>query len=319
MHIDSTISEMIKVPPFVDTHLHFVIDGKAVSTEDILGIIKKLTRCGIFSVYEMGYKTGIGLHVKNILRENKSDLLIEIRASGFAVYKKGSYGVFLGKAISHRREIKKIIEEIAKNGADFLKVVNSGIVCIKSERTITPGGFPFEELKIICKEANERGLKVACHANGDKAIKEAILAGAYSIEHGFLISKETIHLMAEKKVSWTPTIYALLSFSEILPAYQKRVIEEIIDKHLESINYASNLGVQLRIGTDSGSKGVQHGESFFQELNLFKKAGISLDKILSYACMSEDEVEKGNYILIKKDFIQRGQIEGVFHNHKQIY
>ncbi|MCX7727526.1 MAG: amidohydrolase family protein, partial [Chitinispirillaceae bacterium] len=314
-----TTSETLKIPPFMDAHVHFVIDGKVIATQEILNIIEKLKSCGIFSVYEMGYKTGIGLEAKKIISEKLADAPIEIKVSGFAVYKKGSYGVFLGKPISNRREIKKVIEEITKSGIDFLKVVNSGIVCTKGEGTITPGGFSFGELEIICKEAQERGLPVVCHANGDKAIKEAVLAGASSIEHGFFISKESIQLMAEKKVSWTPTTYALLSFGEILPSYQKKYIEEIIDKHLEAINYASSIGVQLRVGTDSGSKGVQHGQSIFCELSFFKKAGLSLEKILSYACMDGGEIEKGNYLIVRRDFIEARRIEGIFYKHNQIY
>ncbi len=310
------IPDLIKIPPFFDAHMHFVIDGKPPTNNDLSGIIKKLIAQGIFAVKEMGYKTGIGLEAKNMYSKNTP---LKIISSGFAVYKKGTYGVFLGKGMSDKREIKKIVKDIADAGADFLKVVNSGVVCSKGERTVTPGGFTSEEIEIICKEAQDNGLPVSCHANGDNAIRQAVIAGASSIEHGFFISKETINLMVEKGASWTPTVFALLILTSILPTFEKKYIERVVEEHLEYINYASSVGVNLKVGTDSGSRGVQHGESIFNELALFKKAGLSFDKIISGACMDTDEIGKGNYLLVEKDFIETRKIQGVYHNHEKIF
>lgn len=319
MQDSSVTQDLIKIPPFFDAHIHFVIDGKAVSNDGLWRIIERLNSFGVFAVKEMGYKTGIGLDVKKMLSRNNLEIPLRVISSGFAVYKKGTYGVFLGKGISDKREIKRIIKEIADAGAEFLKVVNSGVVSSKGERAVTPGGFTFEELKIICKEAQDKGLTVSCHANGDNAIRQAIIAGVSSIEHGFFISRDTINLMADKGTSWTPTVFALLVLTSMLPTFEKKYIESVVERHLESINYASSIGVNLRIGTDSGSKGVYHGESIFDELALFKKAGLPFDKILSCACMDIDEIERGNYLLIKKDFIQSRKIEGIYHNNKKIY
>ncbi len=311
-------SHFIKIPPFRDAHMHFVIDGKAVSRDGLISIMNNLVKHGVFAVQEMGYKTGIGFEARKILSESNCNIPLKIKSSGFAVYKKGTYGVFLGKAVSDKREIKKIIKEIAGAGADFLKVVNSGVVCSKGEGNVTPGGFPFEDLKIICSEAQDRGLLIACHVNGDEAIRDAVIAGVSSIEHGFFISKETINLMAEKETSWTPTVFALLILKNILSSFEKKYIDRVIEGHLQSINYAASIGNQLKIGTDSGSKGVQHGESIFDELALFKKAGLSFDKLLSCVCLGEDEIESGNYLIVEKDFIETRKIEGIYHNHKQI-
>lgn len=314
-----TGSDLIKISPFFDAHMHFVIDGRAVSNDGLISIMNNLVRHGVFAVQEMGYKTGIGLEARRILLENNCNIPLKIKSSGFAVYKKGTYGVFLGKGISDRHEIKKTINEIADAGADFLKVVNSGMVCSRGEGMISPGGFPLDELMIICDSARERDLPIACHANGDEAIRNAVIAGASSIEHGFFISRETIQLMAEKEISWTPTVFALLILTSILSSFEKKYIERVAEGHLQSINYADSIGVQIKIGTDSGSKGVQHGESIFDELALIKKAGLSFDKLLSCACIDEEEIKNGNYLIVKKDFIETREIEGIYHNHKQIF
>ena len=78
------------------------------------------------------------------------------------------------------------------------------------------------------------------------------------------------------------------------------------------MQYAASIGVKLEVGTDSGSKGVRPGESFFKELRLFKKAGLSFEQILSAACLDQAEIEQGNYLLVENNFIETEKVEAVF-------
>lgn len=287
------------IPPFKDHHIHFTINGRLPTKEEILLIKDSFIKHGIFFVNDMGHKSGIGLEVKKILSEH-----LDIKSAGYAIYKKGTYGVFLGKGISDIRDIKAVIQEIKDNKADFLKIVNSGIVSHRNGGMITPGGFNLNELRLICDYAKEIGInKILCHVNGDKAIKNAIIAGATSIEHGYFVSNETLFMMKEMNVSWTPTVYAMLSFSSQIAEYQRQYIESIIEKHLSSINNAASIGVRLNIGTDSGAKGVKHGDSFFEEMKLFRKAGLSFEQILNAACVDKEEIKNRNYLIVEEDFI----------------
>ncbi len=174
-----------------------------------------------------------------------------------------------------------------------------------------------EELKILCSESKERNLEVACHVNGDSAIKNAAEAGVSSIEHGYFVSNETLHMMKDKNIRWTPTAFALLTYSLMLLPAERRHIEGIIENHLASINYAVSIGVKLNIGTDSGSVGVKHGNSFFDELQLFQKAGLSLEQILAAACIDDMEIKKENYLIVKNDFIKTKKIKAVFSQIKK--
>jgi imidazolonepropionase-like amidohydrolase len=307
----------MKIPPFIDAHMHFVVDGRLVQPNKLTRIMHEFVKCGIFSVNDMGYKTGIGLEAKRLAETAK--LLLKIKSAGHAIYRTGTYGVFIGKGVSGIEEIRKAVKYIADSGADFIKVVNSGIVCFKGAVHITPGGFSLDELNAICDKARERNLEVACHVNGDTAIRNAVTAGVTSIEHGYFIANETLHSMKEKNISWTPTVFALLSHASELSLSDRRHMEKIIDNHTKSINYAASIGMKLNIGTDSGSKGVKHGESFFEELRLFQKAGLSLEQVLSAACMSKDEIAKGNFLVAEKDFINTGKIEAVFSGGRQIF
>ena len=116
-------------------------------------------------------------------------------------------------------------------------------------------------------------------------------------------------MMAEAGVAWTPTASALLSVAALLPHDQRRYLEGVVEAHLSSVHLACAAGVKLRVGSDSGSKEVSHGGSFFEEMRLFRRAGLTNEQILSAACMDTGEIEEGNYLLIGTDFIEKGGIE----------
>jgi imidazolonepropionase-like amidohydrolase len=278
-----TKDETVKIPPFKDSHIHFTVDGRPAGEEELIRIAENLVASGILCVNDMGYKTGLGIEAKEFLKDRFP--LLTVRTAGYAIYKKGTYGVFLGKGISKKDEISKTVKEIAAQGADFIKLVNSGIVSAKGGLHVTPGGFGQECLKIICAAALDVHLNVSCHVNGDEAIRDAVTAGVSSIEHGFFVSKETLHMMKESDVSWTPTVFAFSRYSETLGAEEKYLMDKMIEEHLAAINYAAFIGVKLNVGTDSGANGIKHGESFFEELKLFKKAGLTQKQALKAACV----------------------------------
>ncbi|MCX7770060.1 MAG: amidohydrolase family protein [Proteobacteria bacterium] len=250
---------------YTDSHIHFYEDGQVVSFERLEKIINMYLSASINTIKDMGHKKGIGIYLKFQYKDK-----INIQTCGYALYKEGGYGSFIGLPIKDKKEIKTIIHSLYKKGVDFIKVINSGIVTTDPRKPISNGGFSKEELKIIIEEANNLGLKVYCHVNGDKKIQEAILLGADSIEHGFFISHESLIMMKELNVEWTPTVNALLSITKFLKEEEKNYIESIVKEHLDKIYFAKGLGIKINVGSDGGSKGIKHIESFFKELEILK-------------------------------------------------
>jgi imidazolonepropionase-like amidohydrolase len=91
-------------------------------------------------------------------------------------------------------------------GADFVKVIASGAVLayggVPGEPEMTP-----EEIRAVVEVAHAHGLKVSAHAHGARSIKEAILAGADTIEHASLIDDEAIALAREHDVALSMDVY----------------------------------------------------------------------------------------------------------------
>jgi hypothetical protein len=306
-----------KIPPFFDAHVHFMRHGHPLNPEEGWAWTDRFLACGIFYVSEMGHRKNHGL----IFRKEElgdRDKALTIYSAGYALYKKGTYGGFLGKGISGRIEIRAAIRALAREGVDFIKIINSGIVSLGSALPVTEGGFTDEEWSVIAGEAEENRLPIYVHANADPAIAQALRFGVASIEHGFFITEENLLAMARQGTTWTPTAVALLSQRDFVAEAEKKQLERILEDHLESIRLAAELGVRLKIGTDSGSRGVEPGESYLRELALFQKAGLSQEQILSAACVEKEEIRTGNYLWVEKDFIKKKRIESVFYQGKPL-
>lgn len=304
-------NNFFKIPPFQDAHMHFMIEGRQVNIDDYSCLIREYLSRGILSVADMGYKSGVGTEIKKVDYHGGRNPL-RIRSAGRALSKKGTYGGFLGKGLTGKKEIKTAIEALARSGVDFIKIINSGIVSFCEKTLVTEGGFSMEEWQVLGEEADRHGLTICCHANTDRLIRQAVAFGVSSIEHGFFISKETLQEMFEKKISWTPTVFALLTIKPFLAEEEQRHLDGVVANHLKAVYYGASIGVKLQVGTDSGSKGVLPGESFMKELKLFREAGLSLEQVVSAACLGREEIEKGNYLLVEKNFIERGRVEDVF-------
>jgi len=103
-------------------------------------------------------------------------------------------------------EFRRRAEQAVVGGADLLKVIASGAVLayggVPGEPEMTP-----EEIAVVVEVAHAAGLKVAAHAHGARSIREAVLAGADTIEHASLIDAGAIQLARERGVALSMDVY----------------------------------------------------------------------------------------------------------------
>jgi imidazolonepropionase-like amidohydrolase len=145
--------------------------------------------------------------------------------------------------------------EICKYGADCIKLMATGGVISKGD---SPGGEQFsdEEIRAIVAEAHRLGRKVAAHAHGASGIKQAILAGVDSIEHGSLINEEDIRLMKEHGTYLVPTLYAWDWQAENAekagtPPWMIAKLNALRPAVHRNISRAFQAGVRVAFGTDA--------------------------------------------------------------------
>jgi imidazolonepropionase-like amidohydrolase len=91
-------------------------------------------------------------------------------------------------------------------GADLLKVIASGAVLAYGGVPAAPEMTP-EDIAAVVAVAHAAGRKVAAHAHGAQSIKDAILAGADTIEHASYINNEDIALAKAHHVALSMDVY----------------------------------------------------------------------------------------------------------------
>lgn len=130
----------------------------------------------------------------------------------------------------------------------------AGVIKIYPEATPQRTRMSVEEIQAAVSEARRHGVPVAAHATSDASIREAVEAGATSIEHAYEISDETLRLMAAKGVWLVPTDPSLemaLNFTSTWPHPPSR---EDVEAHLapgrERLARARTLGVPIAMGSD---------------------------------------------------------------------
>lgn len=293
-------------PCFCDRHLHFFQKNR----ENIEGIIHVLKSNGITNVCDGGDPHGYGMEVKKSLKDG-----LAVQTAGYALYKKGTYGRYIGRAVASLKEAEYMIESLYQRGADYIKVVNSGVFS-PADATLSSGGFALAELKQIVAFAGARGLSVVCHANGDDAVRDAVKAGVSTIVHGLGVSSESLAIMAETEISFIPTLNAFASLASIDSEKQPRKkIREAVARHLVALMEASDRGVKVLPGSDAGPAVIPYGTSFLRELDLFEKAGMSIENILlSAAAERLIPGAPADFLILEGLNVQRVCRGGVFIN-----
>ncbi len=160
-------------------------------------------------------------------------------------------------------QVRHVVRAQLKYGVDLIKIHASGGVLSRGDSPGAPQ-FTVEELRAAVEEAHAAGRKVAAHAHGAQAIKNAVTAGVDSIEHGSMIDDEGIAMMVKHGTWLVADIY---NDDYILGrAGEFGMPEEFIEKEkklgqLQRDNFAKAVkaGVKVAFGTDAGV--YPHGEN----------------------------------------------------------
>ena len=169
-------------------------------------------------------------------------------------------------------QVRQVVRAQVKHGVDVIKILASGGVLSRGDQPGAPQ-FTLEELKAAVEEAHKAGLRIAAHAHGAQSIKDAVIAGVDSIEHGSLIDDEGIRLMKERGTYLVGDIY---NDDYILNEGAKNGMEkEHIEKErrigqLQRDNFAKAVkaGVRVGFGTDAGV--YPHGDNARQFFYMVK-------------------------------------------------
>jgi imidazolonepropionase-like amidohydrolase len=149
-------------------------------------------------------------------------------------------------------EVRQKVRQLVHEGADHIKMLSTGAVLTHGSN---PGALEFtpEELQAGVSEAKNFGLRVMVHAHATEGIKNAIRAGAASIEHAELIDDEAIALAKEHGTYFVMDIYDEECIQD--GSRPEDFIEHdagLGEMQRRNFTKALKAGVKLAFGTDSG-------------------------------------------------------------------
>jgi imidazolonepropionase-like amidohydrolase len=154
--------------------------------------------------------------------------------------------------------MRRKVREVLRAGADWIKLCTSGGVLSAGDLP-DHAQFSVDEIRVAVEEAAVVGKRVMAHAMSPAGIRNALIAGVTSIEHGCLLDEEGIALMKEKGAYLVPTLVApgdVIAGARApggggLPPEMIEKAERIGGLHRAAVSAAIAAGVKVAMGTDA--------------------------------------------------------------------
>ena len=261
---------------FGECHAHIIMDGAnykkaialhadGVKEEWIHTCFAEYKRRGISFVRDGGDALGVSERAKAIAPAYG----IDYRSPIFAIHKAGHYGSIVGRSFFDLKEYELLVKEAIERGADFIKIMTTGLLDFVNHGKIT--GTPLEksEVKEMVKIAHAYGMAVMSHTNGSYGVQAALEAGVDSIEHGNYMDEESLELLAESETVWVPTLVPVRNLRGC-GRYEESVLSPVIERAERNLCLAFQKGVKTALGSDAGAYMVAHGDGIQNEYDAFR-------------------------------------------------
>ena len=242
---------------------------------------------GITFVRDGGDALGVSARAKELAPEYG----IDYRTPVFAIHKEGHYGSIVGKNFSTMPEFHKRVLEAKEQGADFIKIMTTGLLDFNAHGAITGTPLDAAEVKEMVHIAHEEGMAVMSHTNGTYGVQAAVEAGVDSLEHGNYMNEESLTMLSESHTVWVPT---LVTVRNLLGdgRYADETLKPIIETAEENVRKAFRLGVKVAPGSDAGAYRVLHGQGIQDEMQAFVQILGNEEEAYQWLIEGEMEIRK---------------------------
>lgn len=150
-------------------------------------------------------------------------------------------------------ELVTAIRGQVKEGADFIKIYQTGPDRVRDGKLSTPYQYTEEQLAAAVQETARTGRQVAVHATGEPGTLYAARAGVVSIDHADQLSDDTMRLMKEKQIYAVPTFTIQEYFAQHLDTPEQRQREsQMLELHAQEFRKQLAAGVPMAVGSDVG-------------------------------------------------------------------
>lgn len=248
-----------------DCHIHMILDGKdwrasidrhrfAPEEALIRQTLRRYSELGFTYLRDGGDRWGAGKRARALAPEYG----ICYRTPLSPLCHAGHYGGFIGTYYENLWEYADMVRHHRSEGADFIKLMISGLMDFDRFGVLTQEGLPEDEIRELIHIAHEEGFSVMAHANGARTVEAAAAAGVDSVEHGAYLDEEALLAMAENKVVWVPTLSTIGNLRGT-GRFQEAAVGAILVSAMENVRRFAALGGKIAPGTDAGAWAVPHG------------------------------------------------------------
>jgi imidazolonepropionase-like amidohydrolase len=284
------------MPGLIDAHIHLFLHPGAEDLQTVQESIPERTimatlaarddlMAGFTAERDMGTE-GAGsadTAVRNAINEGRMPGP-RLRISGNAINILGGHEDAIGynpeqhtlpnaNYANNADELIAVMRQQFKEGADFIKIYETGADSIRDGKLSTPYQYTEPQLNAAVKEAARLGKRVAVHATGEPGTLYAAQSGVVSIDHADQLSDDTMRLMKEKQIFAVPTFTIFEYFAEHAATPQRGAYEhQILDLKVQEFKKQIAAGIPMAVGSDVGP--FPHGTQA-RELVLMVKYGMS--------------------------------------------
>lgn len=308
------LKDKFVLPGLIDSHVHLDSDagGNAALIESITdsparaafraaGNAKKTLMAGFTTVRNLGDGSGATLALRDAVAAGELpgprivDAGRSISTTSGHMDATLSVAEDLHSAIGQENlcdgveSCRQAIRKQIRRGVDVIKIATTGGVNSRIGAGLGRQLFD-DEVKALVDTAHLYGKKVAVHAHGDDGVNAALAAGADSIEHGTMLTDESIKLFKSAGAYYVPTLSTVNGYLERLAAnpaaYPPDVLAKVqwrIGVTGKSLAKAYPAGVKIAFGTDAGVS--KHGRNA-DEFELMVKHGMPASAAIQAATMN---------------------------------
>jgi imidazolonepropionase-like amidohydrolase len=304
-NVEVVENRIIKISTELKTKTNLkIIDGKGKTLIPALSnahvhawspiSLKQAANAGVLNVMDMH---GIENYQQNMRKLNDSTNFARYFIAGYAATAPGGHGTQFGfpvPTLASPADAKTFVAERLKANVDYIKIIVEPYMEALSIETVTE----------IIKEAHQSNLKAVVHVSKLEDGIEVLKNNADALVHIWwdkVIDEEELNYLATQK-----EFFIIPTLLTTLKAFEQIENEDYLSKSelLAEVKKLHDAKVPILAGTDPPNVGINYGTDLYEELFLFKEAGLSNIEILKTATSNPAEA----FGLKKMGYLKQGYV-----------
>ena len=291
------LSRYTGIPGLVDAHTHITYYWDGVTTPRtepprhpaVVVVLaqenaRKALEVGVTTIRDLNAASGTDLAMRDLINMGKvAGPRMFVSGTAMRITRSTVPIAPVGIMVDGVDAVIRGVRQILASGADWVKMHGStgGFDDVTQLQT-----FTFEEMQAAVRATHALGRKIAIHSYGPAGARDAVRAGADSLEHGADLDDETIAAMARQRTYYIPTVdhnQVYVDHDDTVfrfPSGAKDRLRDYIQRNVETVRRAFRAGVRIVMGSDAVYSGWGLNT---RELDWFVKIGMTPEQALKTA------------------------------------